>query len=159
MHKFVKRLSYGLAFASGAALVGVTILMFIDVIGRYVFGSPLTFAVETIELLMGLTIAFGLAITTYRRGHIRVDLLLQFAPARIRKLLDLLSDLASIAFFALIAWKLFDKAGQSMRDGLYTQILSMPIFPVIYLMSAGAAAALVTAAVLVVSRPSSDQED
>lgn len=149
MQRLVNRLSYGLAYISGAAFIAVTVLMTIDVAGRYLFSAPLTFAVETIELLMGLAITFGLAITTYRRGHIRVDLITHVAPPKLKVFLDLLADLASIVVFALIAWKLFDKAGQSLRDGLYTQILSLPIYPVVYLMSAGAAAALLAAAVLV----------
>ncbi|WP_269580647.1 TRAP transporter small permease [Roseibium sp. Sym1] len=158
MHRYIKRLCYWLAFTSGAALVGVTLLMVIDVIGRYVFNSPLTFAVETIELLMGLSIAFGLALTTYNRGHIRVDLLTQVVSPRLRKVLDLLADLTSIVFFALIAWKTLDKAGQSLRDGLYTQILGLPVYPVVYLMSAGATVAALAAAVHFFRAPAGQEE-
>ncbi len=159
MQRLVNRLSYGLAYVSGAALIAVTVLMSIDVAGRYLFSAPLTFAVETIELLMGLAITFGLAITTYRRGHVRVDLVTHVAPPKLKVFLDLLADLASIVVFALIAWKLFDKAGQTLRDGLYTQILSLPVYPVVYLMSAGAAVALLAAAVLVFRGGPSGRED
>ena len=159
MQRLVNRLSYGLAYASGAALIAVTVLMSIDVAGRYLFSAPLTFAVETIELLMGLAITFGLAITTYRRGHVRVDLVTHVAPPKLKVFLDFLADLASIVVFALIAWKLFDKAGQTLRDGLYTQILSLPVYPVVYLMSAGAAVALLAAAVLVFRGGPSGRED
>ena len=107
MQTFVKRIALGAAFVSGAAFVGLMTLMFVDVIGRYLFNSPLPFAVEVIQLLMGLAIAFGLAITTWHRGHIRVDLVLHSSPAPLRRLLDRLADLTSLVFFALVSWKLF----------------------------------------------------
>lgn len=148
MTSLVRRLSLFLAYIAGAMLVLVMAIMFVDVVGRYVFNSPLTFAVELVELCMGLAITFGFAVTTLHRGHIRVDLVTQVVPPVIRKVLDWLSDLATGVFFLIVAWKTFEKAGQTMRDGLFTQILFMPVHPVVYLMSLAAAAALVVAVVL-----------
>lgn len=157
MEKIIERIVVGLAMVSGFALLLVMTIMFCDVIGRYVFNSPLTFAVELIELLMGLAICFGLALTTYQREHIRVDLLTHARSAIFRRVLDILADIASILFFALIAWKLFQKANQTLSDGLFTQILSMPVFPVVYLMSLASLAALL-AAIFLFFRPAAKSE-
>ncbi|WP_425071748.1 TRAP transporter small permease [Sagittula sp. S175] len=148
MQRLARTLSYGLAAVSGAALIAVMALMFVDVIGRYLFNNPLTAAVELIELLMGLALCFGFALTALRRGHIRVDLVTQLAPRPVQRLLDWVSDATTLAFFVVVCWKLFQKAGQTFSDGIFTQIVGMPVFPVVYLMSLAAAAAVVTCAVL-----------
>ena len=148
MHTILNKIAHGAAFVSGAALVLVMSLMFVDVIGRYGFNSPLPFAVELVELLMGLAITFGFAITTLHRGHIRVDLVLHSSPRPLRRILNLLADLGSCVFFALVAWKLFEKAGQTLSDGIITQILELPVGPIVYLMSFASALALVVAVVM-----------
>lgn len=148
MQALARRLSYALATVSGVMLVLVMAIMFTDVVGRYVFNRPLTFAVELVELCMGLALCFGFALTTLSRGNIRVDIVLQATPPRLHPLFHWISDAATLLVFGLIAWKLFEKAGQTLRDGLYTQILFVPVFPVVYLMSLGAAATVVVALVL-----------
>lgn len=148
MDRLARTLSYGLAAVSGAALIAVMALMFVDVVGRYLFNNPLTAAVELIELLMGLALCFGFAMTALRRGHIRVDLLTQLTPRRVHPALDWLSDATTLLFFAVVCWKLFQKAGQTLRDGIFTQIVGMPVFPVVYLMSLAAAAGVVVCAVM-----------
>lgn len=145
MQNLINKIALAAAFVSGVAFVLIMALMFADVIGRYVFSSPLPFAVELIQLWMGLAITFGLAITTWHRGHIRVDLVLHSSPRPVRLVLDWLADLTSLVFFALVAWKLFEKAGQTLGDGIFTQILELPVAPVVFLMSFAAALALVVA--------------
>ncbi len=150
METFARRLSAVLAGIAGAMLVIVMAIMFTDVLGRYLFRAPLTFAVELVELCMGLAITFGFALTTLHRGHIRVDLVTQVSPRPLRQVLDWLADAATLVFFALIAWKIFEKAWQTMGDGIFTQILKLPVYPVVFLMSFAAAAALVVATVLLI---------
>ncbi|MFZ7092209.1 TRAP transporter small permease [Primorskyibacter sp. 2E233] len=158
MQSFIRRLSYGMAYLSGGLLLLVAGIMFVDVIGRYVFNAPLTFSVELVQLLMGLAIAFGLALTTLRREHIRVDLVTQISPPWLRRVLDLLADLAGLMFFGLVAWKMFDKALQTMSDGLFTQILSLPVYPVVTVMCLAAAIAFVVAALLIL-RPQAGRSE
>lgn len=141
----LRRLSRWLALAAGGCLVLVTALMFVDVVGRYLFSAPLTFAVELVELAMGLVITLGLAWTTLQRGHIRVDFLLHLRSRALRRLLDLLADLAALAFLALVAWQLLRKALQMLRDGTFTQILELPFYPVVLAMSLAAAIAVAVA--------------
>jgi TRAP-type C4-dicarboxylate transport system permease small subunit len=71
----VKRISNVLAGFACVVLVGVMMITFVDVVGRYFFNAPITFAVELIQLGVGLLVLFGLALTTLERGHIAVDIL------------------------------------------------------------------------------------
>lgn len=131
------KISRFLALTSGVMFMVIMTLMFIDVMGRYLFGAPLTFAVEAVELLMGVAIAFGLALTTLNRGHITVDFLTHVNSRPLQTVLAVFSDILTFVFFAFAAWQLLRKTISNYHDGFYTQILEFPIYPSTFLMFAG----------------------
>ena len=132
----MKRTAIWMALFSGVCLLFIMLIMFVDVIGRYLFGMPLTFSVELVELLMGCVITFSLAYTTIVRGHIQVDILNQFIGQMPKKVLLILADFATMCFLLAASWQLLRKANSNMNDGSYTQILEWSVHPWLYLMSA-----------------------
>ena len=80
MENLLKSLSKTLAAFACVVLIAVMLITFVDVVGRYFFNAPITFAVELIQLGMGLLVLFGLAITTLQRGHIAVDVIESLVP-------------------------------------------------------------------------------
>ena len=147
----MKRISTVLAGFACFVLLAVMAITFVDVLGRYFFNAPITFAVELIQLGMGLLVLFGLAITTLQRGHIAVDLVENLVPESIGKLLAAIAALYGLAFIGLIAWRLWDRAFKFMDDGLATDILFLPVWPVVLLMALAAGVAAVVAFIQVVS--------
>ena len=143
-----------MAGAAGLCLLGLMLITFTDVVGRYFFNAPLVFTVEIVELGMGLMLFFGLAITTLNRGHISVDLITGFLPLRARVMLASFSALIAVGFFGLIAWRLWDRAVNFLSDGLATQILFLPVAPVVFVMSIAAGITTLFALYLLL-RPSS----
>lgn len=153
MEKFFQRVAYRLALAAGAVLLVVMAVSFVDVVGRYFLGLPLTFAVEATELGMGIVITFGMALTTLRGGHISVDLLSRRIVGRwIDAFMQVLSALTALIFMGLVGWQLILRAIRVHGDGLRTQVLDLPVFPVVYVMSAAGVAASVVA-LYMVARP------
>jgi TRAP-type C4-dicarboxylate transport system permease small subunit len=142
-----------MAVAAAFFLVFLMLVTFVDVLGRYAFNAPLVFAVEVIELGMGLVIGFGLAATTLSGGHISVDLVSAAAPKAVRALLMRLSALVGLIFFGLVAWRLWDRATNFLSDGLETQVLGLPVWPVVMVMAAATLVAALVAAHLLVARP------
>lgn len=138
MQSLVKRVSDWLAWAAALCLMGLMLITFADVVGRYFFSAPLVFTVEIIELGMGLMIFFGLATTTLNRGHIAVDLINGFVPSRVRRWLAGFSASVAIVFIGLITWRLWDRAMNFWSDGLATQILFLPVAPVVFVMAVAA---------------------
>ena len=134
------------AAVSLLALMGLT---FADVIGREFFNKPLTFSVELTKLAMGLIVCLAFGTTTYSSRHISVDLIQAFVPKPVFGLLLRLSSLMLAAFFLVLAWGLLGKANQFSGDGLATQVLFLPIAPVVYGMSVACLAAAVIAGVMV----------
>lgn len=54
MQALIKRISDWMAGVAALCLLGLMLITFSDVVGRYFFGAPLVFTVEIIELGMGL---------------------------------------------------------------------------------------------------------
>lgn len=140
-----------LAYLSCVCLVLLMLVTFVDVIGRYFFNRPVTFAVELIELLMGLVVFFGLAYTTIKKAHITVDLLLDAVPRVVKSALSIFAALVSAVVIIIMAWRLTLRAVGFASDGLSTSVLFMPIAPFVFLMCAGAFLAAVVAVVQLVS--------
>jgi TRAP-type C4-dicarboxylate transport system permease small subunit len=128
------------AAIAAACLVFMMIVTFCDVVGRYVFNSPIYFTIEATELAMGIIIFLGLARTTLRRGHITVDVLVGTFPPPMRRLADFIANLCILGVVALLTWLLVDRAMTNISDDLRTQVLYMPVFPFAFIMALGAGA-------------------
>ena len=124
-----------MAGAASICLLGRMLITFADVVGRYFFDAPLVYTVEIVELGMGLMIFFGLGLTTLNRGHIAVDLIAGLVPRVTRAWLAGFSALIAVIFFGLITWRLWDRATNFWSDGLATQILFLPVAPVVFVMA------------------------
>jgi TRAP-type C4-dicarboxylate transport system permease small subunit len=138
LEPLIKRVSSWMAGAASVCLLGLMLITFADVVGRYFFNAPLVFTVEIVELGMGLMLFFGLAMTTLNRGHIAVDLITGFLPLYARIWLASFSALIAVIFLGLITWRLWDRAMNFMSDGLATQILFLPVAPVVFVMAIAA---------------------
>ena len=135
---------------AAVCLLALMALTFADVVGREFFNKPLTFSVELTKLAMGLIVCLAFGTTTYSARHISVDLIQAFVGKRVFGLLLRLSALLLAVFFSVLAWGLLGKANQFSGDGLATQVLFLPIAPVVYGMSLACLAAAVIAAVMVI---------
>lgn len=145
MQSLLNRLSHLMAAIACVCLVFLMVVTFLDVTGRYLFDAPLTFAVELIELSMGLLVSLGLAITTLNRGHIAVDLLSNAVGFTGKQLLARLAALVGAVVFGLMAWRLWDRAANFKDDGLATQVLFLPVYPVVMVMSVASFVAMLVA--------------
>lgn len=138
MQSLLKRTANGMAAAASICLLFLMLITFFDVMGRYFFNAPLTYAVELVELGMGLLVMFGLAITTLNRGHIAVDLLANMVSTPVKLVLMRFAAILGFVFIGLMAWRLWDRATNFMSDGLATQVLFLPVFPVVFVMAVSA---------------------
>lgn len=158
MKSLITKTSNYMAFIASMALVFLMVITFVDVVGRFFFNAPLTFAVEVIELGMGILVFFGMAITTLRGGHITVDLLSTAVSAPFRRALTMLSSITAILFFGVVTWRLFDRADNFMDDGLFTQLLSIPVYPVVFAMCFAAGVSTLVAVYIVLHPTQSNTE-
>lgn len=123
--------------AGAAALAIMMLLTFFNVAGRKLLNSPVVGAVEMTELLMGLIVFLGIAHTTHSRGHVTVDIITSHLPGRTREGLALAAQILSAGFVAIVSWRLWVVANETVSDNLRTQVWELPIYPAAYLMAAG----------------------
>lgn len=138
MEKFARTLTFAAAACAALCLLGIMLLTFVDVLGRYFFGAALPFAVEIIELGMGLVVFLSLAMTTLEKGHISVDLVTTSLPAFAGRILAILAAILGTVFFGLLSWQLFIRASSFLDEGLATQVLFLKVYPVAFVMALAA---------------------
>lgn len=124
------RASLRLAWLSAATLALMTLLTFVDVLGRELLSAPIAAKVEATELIMGLTVFLGIGLTTFLRGHTRVDIVISHLPPRWRAAFDGVTFAVSLLFVALICWRLGEQAAAQRGNGDLTQIWEIPLWPV-----------------------------
>ena len=80
MNRTVDALAAALEKLLGLALIAAVAFNFVNVVGRYVFGSTFLSADE-VQIYIMVYIAFlGAAVATWRRAHLRMDVLAQRLP-------------------------------------------------------------------------------
>lgn len=133
MKTLVARLSRGVDWLIGLstligtlALVAVVAIVLLDVIGRNLFGQPLTGAQDLTQMGMVLIVFGGIALSDKLNAHISVDLLENSLPTWANRLLDCLGWLIGAAFFFGIGITIVDSAAISRLLNLSTNILHLP---------------------------------
>ena len=109
-----QRVSRILAWVAGAVvLVGCSGLITIDVITRFLFKRGMVESFEISGYALAACIGLGLAFTVTSKSNIRVDILLDAFPRRVRVVCDLLAS-ASLALIAVaLAWFCWGTLAQS----------------------------------------------
>jgi TRAP-type C4-dicarboxylate transport system permease small subunit len=74
----------------GTLMLTAVAINFANVVGRYVFASPIFWAEEAMVFLQIWTVLMGAALITHAGTHLRMDALYSVAPQKMRWTLDLL---------------------------------------------------------------------
>jgi TRAP-type C4-dicarboxylate transport system permease small subunit len=120
------------------ALTALSILLLIpmmflvpaDVIGRYIFKTPIPAVFEiNASFLMVAVVFFPLAFVHQKRGHIYVNLFTRKLPNKVKNILDLFSLVLGIVAYALIGWFGLEMAIESTKVREYVSgIINLPIW-------------------------------
>lgn len=101
----------GIIFAVGIVIAMLVLIQ--EVILRYGFGAPTIWAHEVTIFLSAMAFVYGGLYCTARNSHIRVVLIYDAVPARVRRVLDIfisLISMVSAAFFAWATWSLVTRS-------------------------------------------------
>jgi TRAP-type C4-dicarboxylate transport system permease small subunit len=141
------RLERSLTLAAAILVMALMFITVVDVIGRYVFGTPLPGGFEVTEAMLAVLVFASLPVVEAREQHIVIDLLDPLYGERARRIRTLLVYGVSIAILALLTWRLGVKAVTLARDGETSAILELPVAPIGYFMTATAGAAAILLAI------------
>lgn len=128
-------LDRALGAAAAALLFSLMLLTAADVVGRYIFNSPIRGAFEITELLLLALIFAGLPLASRADEHVTLDFIDMLLGSRGRLLLRRLSHLVCGLLILGLAWRVWIKAGKIAGYGDTTEVLRLPVGPFVYFMA------------------------
>lgn len=121
-------------------LLAIALLTAGNVALRDLFSMQIPDWFDGSKQLQGIALFWGIAVTTYRAGHIGVDIVWEHLGARGRRWIDLVATVVTLVFLVPLAWMIWVKV-----SGTGTQATSDLRLPLVWFYSIGAAGATVAA--------------
>ena len=84
-------------------IFAMSVIIFIQVIMRYVFQNSLTWSEELARYLFVWLVYFSVSFTARRQKHIRIDAAINLYPKKLRPYVEILSEVIVLAFSIFIA--------------------------------------------------------
>ena len=136
LKRFASTLQTGLGVTSAVVLFLMMAITAVDVTGRYLLNMPLPGGFELTELLLAALIYCGLPLVSWRREHIVIDTFDGFFSPRLKRALDVIAEVICAATLAGVGYLIFRRAARVAEYGDTTNVLKLPLAPIVYLMGA-----------------------
>lgn len=136
----MKRLLAATENVAALFLLAIALLTAGNVALRDLFSTQIPDWFDGSKQLQAIALFWGIAIATYRGGHICVDIVWEHLGTRGRRWLDLFATLVTLAFLAPMAWMVWIKVGSTG-----TQATSDLRMPLVWFYALGAVGASVAA--------------
>ena len=108
MKRFLEALDKGtmvLAYISGALIVVMMGSMVYDVVVRHLFNRPTIWADQISCYLLEGVAFFGAAYALKTDAHVRIETFVDLLPSRVKKSVETITDVLSVAFLFIFAWQ------------------------------------------------------
>ncbi len=129
--KSVYKLSITTQVIAGLALVFMLIITLSEVILRS-FGKPILGSYEIISFTGGIIIGFAIPYTSWKRGHIYVDFLINKFSKKKRRVIMIITRCLGILLFLLISWNLISMGSDLYTNKEVSMTLRLPFYPIAY---------------------------
>ena len=106
----------------------VVLLTVSDIILRYVFNHPLSYAVEIVELGLCLTVFISIAACTAHKSHVNIDILLTRLSQRRQAITNSGIYFFTTIMLGILCWRLISYALLSKEIGQVSTMLKLPIY-------------------------------
>lgn len=122
-----KWLTFTLEVISSLILMALMLLTCADVIGRYAFNNSINGTTELTELALGIIIFCQIPVVTMASTHVVVDILDRLLPSIFLRLSGVISNLIVAVGFYYLADRIWFMAERSLRRGVFTEFLQIPV--------------------------------
>ena len=131
-----------------AGFVGIVALnIFVGVLLRNTLNTAIPDSFDIGRLLLGILIFWGIAATSYRGGHITVDLIWANVGPKYQRMIDVFATLVLLFVVTVQTWTLFDKVRGTYNDNVLTFEMHMPTWPFFAIAWAGDVSAVLLIAI------------
>lgn len=125
-----------LGWLAGASLMLMVFVVVINGVLRKI-SDPIAGTTEIVGWLAALATAFSLGFTQVQKGYVDIDALVERFPQSFQRLLRILMNCISLAFFTMVAWKMFEYAFQVAGNGNLSETMGIPYYHLIILVAVG----------------------
>jgi len=116
--------------AIAALFVGLVAAdIFLSVLLRRFFSVQIPDSYDFGRMLLGILIFWGIAATSYRGGHITVDLVWAQVTPRWKRAIDVFATLVLLFVVTVQTYTLLDKVTATYHDHVLTYDLGLPTWP------------------------------
>src|SRR5271169_2864475 len=116
MDRFIE----GIELAAAVFIGIVAVDIFVSVLLRYLFNASIPDSYDFGRLLLGILIFWGIAATSYRGGHITVDLIWANVGPKYQRVIDVFATLVLLFVVTVQTYTLFDKVRGTYNDNVTT---------------------------------------
>ena len=151
LESFSKKMAQWFYVVAGAAIVAMMLLTVFDVLMRLsvtlhqrhgweflVMFRPIAGTYELVGFLGSVAVAFAMAHTSIKKGHVSVSLVVRLLPPRLQALVGGLTDTLALVFFTLIVWRAILYASHLKASGEVSLTLQLPFYPFVWGIGLGA---------------------
>ena len=132
---------------AGFLLLTIAVATFVTVMLRKFLNYSPPDWFDLAQLLLGISMFWGIASACYRNGHIVVDLVWEFLSLRGRRILDVTATSILLVFMAALTLMLADAIRDTATGNVLTMELKLPLWPFHLLAGAGILAGTILTAV------------
>jgi len=131
VHAFLDRLEAVFTWVAVAVTAGTMALTTADAMGRYLFAQPITGVFEITTDYLMVALVFLAASYAYRTGSfVRVTILLEHAPARVRLTADYVAQIVSALVGVALVVAAARQARRTLMSGtMSVSLISYPLGP------------------------------
>ncbi|WP_294150485.1 TRAP transporter small permease [uncultured Clostridium sp.] len=127
--KLIRKLDQSLEeWILGALLIGMAVILLIQILMRAVVGNSLTWAEEVARYFYVWSVFLSLGCTIRNGTVLRVDLLLELLPKRLRQLIEILLDLINVVLYAGLAYFSVSVMQKVQISGQTSPALEIPMY-------------------------------
>lgn len=100
----------------------------VDVLGRYLFNSPVSGTYEIFGMLLPALVLLGLAYAQAERAHIRITLLISRLPSMVQRVLGIITTIIMMFMTVLIGWHGMELSLRFKEMGKLIDTIQIPIY-------------------------------
>ena len=141
----LEALEKGITNASNVLNVIGMVLLFVlmmqgavDVIGRYLFNSPIIGTMERGQVLLALMVFLGWGYTQIAKAHVNVELFFRRFPPRAQAITSFATTFLVLVFFILMGWQAVMSAKLYHEGGRLIYVIHWPLAPFQFVVTLGA---------------------
>ncbi|MBW1682750.1 MAG: TRAP transporter small permease subunit [Deltaproteobacteria bacterium] len=128
--KWITYINEKVGLLCGWIILVMTISVTFDVVMRYFFNRPTYWGLELNLYLLVATSFLAGGYCLLVDGHVRVDIIYQIFPPRMRALVDVVTSALFFLFVAVIVWKGWEFAYESLVEGKRSSdAMGWPLYP------------------------------